>query len=87
MSTLSVSQSVCPAVRFIVLLRIDLKLGREWAPEVCGQFFKVTQAEVKGYPQVKLLQKCPMATKFGGKNSYFNGVKSHAGVSWGQIAS
>ena len=44
-------------------------------------FFEVTQPEVKGYPQVKLLQKCPMATKFGGKNSYFNGVKSHAGVS------
>ena len=41
---------------------------RGWGPEVCGHIFEATPPKVKGHPEVKVLLKCPMATKFGRKN-------------------
>ena len=65
--TLSVSLYVCPAMRFVVLQRIELKLGRgvgNGPPR-----FLVLSDTIKGHPEVKLLWKCPTATECGGKNA------------------
>ena len=47
----------CPAMRFVMLRGIQLKVGmggRGRAPEVCGHIFEVTPSKVKGHPEVKL---------------------------------
>ena len=51
---------VCLAMRFVVLRRIELKLGRvagNGPPEVCGQPFEATRPMVRGHPEINLLRK------------------------------
>ena len=43
--------------------------GRGHAHEVCGYIFGTTPPRVKAHPEVKLLYKCPLATKLDRKKS------------------
>ena len=44
----------CPAMRFVMLRGIELKVGMGQAHEVCGHIFKATPPGVKGHPGVNL---------------------------------
>ena len=44
--------------------------GRRWASKAQEHIFEVTQPKVKGHPEVKLLKKWPVATRFCRKNPW-----------------
>ena len=45
-------------------------MGGTWPPEAQEHIFRATPPKVKGHLEVKLLWKCPIATKFGRKTPW-----------------
>ena len=53
--------------------------------QVCGHIFNASPPKIKGHSEVRLLYKCPMATKKNPDQSVMHSwVKGHAGVIGGQ---